>query len=135
MSALSVPVLAAAGAIAGILTASDGDGSEALAIWLLSWAAAAGAGVLFFAISYVAWPLASDWVTQWQGYATGLVIGAAGLVLMALLVFVSTLPLYLAVIVPLAATFAVGFGTPGWFLGLRTAGTRWSTRAAAGGKR
>ena len=130
MFALSVPVLVAVGAIAGIVIASDGEGGKGLAVWLLAWAAAASAGLLFFGISFVAWPLASDWITQWQGYATGLAIGAAGLGLMALLVFVSTWPLYLAVIVPLGATFAVGFSTPGWFLGIRR-----RPEATAGGKR
>lgn len=120
MAGLAVPALLAAGVILGVVFAVDGDIAKGLTSWLLAWAAALLASTLFFTASYTAWPLASDWITEWQGYVTGVVIGAVGLASMAYLVFASPLPLYLAVIAPLAATFAVGFAVPGWFLGLGT---------------
>ena len=133
MAGLAVPVLLAAAVIAAIIFAFDGDVSRGVVVWLVGWAAALSAAVIFFSASYFAWPLASDWVTEWQGYATGLTIGAAGLGLMALLVFVVPVPTYIALSAPVAATFAAGFSIPGRFLGLSTPGIRTHTRV--GGRR
>jgi hypothetical protein len=129
MAALALPVLVVAGAVGGIVFVLDGDAGKALAVWLLSWAAAAFAALLFLAIAYSAWPLASDWITEWPGYATGFAVGGAGLALMALLVFVAPVPLYVAVIAPLAATFVAGFGIPGRLLRAPKARPREQARA------
>ena len=133
MAGIAVPVLLAAAVIAAIVFALDGDLSRGVVVWSVGWAAALFAAVVFFSASYFAWPLASDWVTEWQGYATGLAIGAAGLGLMALLVFVAPVPIFVALLAPVAATFAAGFCTPGRFLGLSTPGIRTHTRV--GGQR
>ena len=135
MAGVALPVLLAVGVIAGIVFALDGDGGKALAVWLLSWAAAAFAVLVFLGIAYTAWPLASDWVAEWPGYATGFGIGGAGLALMALLVFVVPVPLYVAIITPLGATFLVGAGVAGRLAGLRTPGSRLRERAGASRRR
>ncbi len=135
MAALALPVLVVAGIAGGIVFAFDGDGGKALAVWLLSWAAAAFAAGLFLAIFYTAWPLAADWVIEWPGYATGFTIAGAGLAVMALLVFVAPVPLYLAVIAPLAATFVVGSGVAGRLAGLRAPGARPRQRARVARRR
>jgi hypothetical protein len=119
MALLAIPVLASVGVIGGIAIAADGNGDRALAVWLGSWAAAAFAFALFLAAAYLFWPLASDWIVEWPGYLTALTIGACGLAFMALTVFVTTWPLAMEVLVPLGATFLVGFGVPGRVLGLR----------------
>jgi hypothetical protein len=119
MSLWAMPVLAIVGVIGGIGTAVGGDLSRALGVWLGSWAAAGFAAMLFLGISFTFWPLASDWIIEWPGYATALVIGAAGLGLMAFTVFITDWPLALEVLAPLFATFAAGFAVPGRFLGLR----------------
>ena len=72
--------------------------------------------------AFVFWPLASDWITEWQGYVMGLIIGAIGLAFMAMVVFVTDWPLAVEVIFPFASTFLAGFLLPGWFLGLRSPG-------------
>ncbi len=131
MSALAVPLLLVAGPIAGLIYAIDGDGLKGIAVALLAVAFAAFAAGLFFGIFYTAWPLASDWITEWPGYATGFAVGGGGLALMALLVFVGPLPLYAAVIAPLAATFAVGFGIAGRLAGLGAPAARPRVRARA----
>ena len=131
MAALALPLLLVAGVAAGTVFAVDGDGLKGLAVWLLSWASAAFAAALCLGIFYTAWPLASDWVTEWAGYATGFAVAGAGLALMALLVFVSPLPLYIAVIAPLAATFALGFGIAGRLAGLKAPAARPRARARA----
>ena len=94
MSALAVPLLLVAGPIAGLIYAIEGDGLKGITVALLAVAFAVFAAGLFFGIFYTAWPLASDWITEWPGYATGFTVGGGGLALMALLVFVGPLPLY-----------------------------------------
>ena len=118
MAALAFPLLVVIGPIAGVVFAIDGDGSKGLAVWLLSWACALFTAALFFAIFFTMWPLASDWVTEWGGYALGFAIAAVGLAIMAILVFLVPMPLYLAVILPLAATFVAGFAVAGRLAGL-----------------
>ena len=131
MSALAVPLLLVAGPITGLVYAIDGAGLKGLTVALLAVAFAALAAGLFFGIFFAAWPLASDWITEWPGYATGFAIGGGGLALMALLVFVGPLPLYAAVIAPLAATFAVGFGIAGRLAGLSAPAAQPRVRARA----
>ena len=131
MSGLAVPLLLVVGPIAGLVYAIDGDGLKGLAVALLAVAFAALAVGLFFGIFFAAWPLAADWITEWPGYATGFGIGGTGLALMALLVFVGPLPLYVAVIAPLAATFAVGFGIAGRLAGLGAPAAQPRVRARA----
>ena len=131
MSGLAVPLLLVAGPITGLVYAIDGAGLKGLTVALLAVAFAALAAGLFFGIFFAAWPLASDWITEWPGYATGFAIGGGGLALMALLVFVGPLPLYAAVIAPLAATFAVGFGIAGRLAGLGAPAAQPRVRARA----
>ena len=130
MAALAIPVLLTAGVVGGAVFALDGDGGKAVAVWLLSWAAAAFAAGLFLAIFYTAWPLASDWIMEWPGYATGFALGGAGLALMALLLFVTPVPTYLAVVAPLVATFVAGSSVAGRLAGLRAPAARPRVRAA-----
>ncbi len=118
MSLEAVPVLVIVGIVGGIGIALDGNESRALGVWLGSWGAAGIAALLFLAISYVFWPLASDWITEWQGYLMGFIIGALGLGFMALVVFVTDWPLAVELLFPFVTTFLVGFLLPGWFLGL-----------------
>ena len=129
MAALAAPLLLVAGLVAGIAFALTGDGMKGLAVWLLSWAAAVFALALVLGIFYTAWPLASDWIMEWPGYATGFSVAGVGLVLMALLVFLAPVPLYAAVIGPLGATFAVGSGIAGRLAGLKAPAARPRTRA------
>jgi hypothetical protein len=119
MAGVALPVLVAAGPVGGVLYWIDGQGEKALAVWLLSWLAAVFAALLFSAGAYIAWPFASDWITEWHGYATAFATGGAGLGLMALLVFATPVSLYLAVVAPLVATFAAGFGVAGRLPGVR----------------
>lgn len=118
MALLAIPVLFAVGPIGAAANLLEGDEWRAFWVWVGSWGAAVIAAALFFISSYVAWPLASDWITEWQGYAVAIVIGACGLGFMALTVFVTTWPLALEVLVPLIVTFVVGFALPGRVLGL-----------------
>ena len=129
MAALALPLLLVAGVVGGIVFALDGEWLQALAFWLLSWASAVFAATLFLAIFYTAWPLASDWITEWPGYAMGFAVAGVGLALMALLVFVAPLPIYAGVIAPLAATFAVGFSIASRLAGLRAPSARPRQRA------
>ena len=131
MSGLAVPLLLVAGPITGLVYAIEGDGLKGLTVALLAVAFAALATGLFFGIFFAAWPLASDWITEWPGYATGFGIGGTGLALMSLLVFVGPLPLYAAVIAPLAATFAVGFAIAGRLAGLSAPAAQPRVRARA----
>ena len=131
MAALALPLLLVVGVVAAIVLALDGEVGKALAVWLLSWAAAAFAALLFLAIFYTAWPLASDWIIEWPGYATGFAIAGAGLALMALLVFVVPMPQYIAVLAPLAATFVAGSGVAGRLAGLGAPSARPRERARA----
>ena len=118
MAALAFPLLVIIGPIVGAVFAIDGDGSKGLVVGVLSWAFAAFALALVLVLFYLMWPLAADWVTEWGGYALGFVIAGVGLAIMALLVFLVPMPLYLAVISPLAATFATGFAVAGRLAGL-----------------
>jgi hypothetical protein len=124
MAALALPVLVVAGGVAGIFIAAGGDGTKGLAVWLLSWASAAFAALLFLAIFYTMWPLASDWIVEWPGYAVGFGIAGASLTAMALLLFVAPVPLYAAVLGPLAATFVAGFAVAGRLAGLKAPASR-----------
>jgi hypothetical protein len=121
MSLLAIPVLFSVGVMGGVGIALDGNGDRAVAVWLGSWGAAFVAFVLFFAMAYLFWPLASDWILEWPGYVTALTIGALGLAGMALSVLLTDWPLAMEVLIPIGATFFVGFSIPGWFLGLRRA--------------
>lgn len=125
MATLAIPLLLVAGVAAGLFFyLADSDGLKGLLVWLLSWTSAVFAALLFLGIFLAAWPLASDWVTEWSGYATGFVIGAAGLGLMAALVFLAPVPLYAAVLAPLAATFTAGFAIAGRLGGLKAPAAR-----------
>lgn len=114
----AVPVLIVVGVLGGLGILFVGNVDRALWVWVGSWVAAAFAGALFLAIAYVFWPLASDWITEWQGYLMGAIIGGIGLGFMALVVFVTDWPLAIELIFPFVTTFLVGFLLPGWFLGL-----------------
>ena len=122
MSLEAIPVLIIVGVLGGLGILLIGNADRALWVWVGSWAAAAFASALFVALTFVFWPLASDWITEWQGYVMGLIIGGIGLAFMALVVFVTTWPLAIELIIPFAITFLVGFLLPGWFLGLRSPG-------------
>lgn len=119
MTAEAIPVLFIVGIVGGIGVAVQGNFDRAVAVWLGSWAAALFATLLFVLIAYVFWPLASDWITEWQGYAWGFIIGGIGLAFMALTVFVTDWPLALEIIVPLIMTFLFGFALPGRLIGVR----------------
>lgn len=129
MATLALPLLLVAGVAGGIVFALDGEWLKALAFWLLSWAGAVFAATLSLVIFFTAWPLASDWITEWPGYAMGYAVAGVGLALMALLVFVAPVPIYAAVIGPLAATFAVGFSIAGRLPGLGAPSARPRQRA------
>ncbi|MDZ4278656.1 MAG: hypothetical protein U1B78_05900 [Dehalococcoidia bacterium] len=135
MASLAIPVLVVAGIVGGIVFAIDGDPAKALAVWLLAWASAVFAAALFVAIAYAAWPLATDWITEWPGYATGWGLGGAGLALMAGLVFAAPIPLYVAVLAPLGATFLAGFAVAGVLAGVRVGMRDERERAATGDRR
>ena len=119
MSLEAVPVLIVVGVLGGLGILLVGNVDRALWVWLGSWAAAGFSTALFVAMAYLFWPLASDWITEWQGYVMGFVIGGIGLAFMALVVFVTDWPLAIELIVPFLTTFLAGFLLPGWFLGLR----------------
>ena len=129
MATLALPLLLVAGVAGGIVFALDGEWLKALSFWLLSWASAAFATTLSLGIFYTAWPLASDWITEWPGYAMGFAVAGVGLALMALLVFVVPLPIYASVIGPMAATFAVGFSIASRLGGLGAPSARPRQRA------
>ena len=135
MAALSLPVLLVVGVVAGVISALDGHAGKAVLLWLGSWGAAALAVALFLLISYIFWPLAADWIMEWPGYAVGLAIAAAALVLMALLIFVAPVPLYVAIIVPLGSSFVTGSGIAGRLAGLKAPGARPRQAARAGRRR
>ena len=119
MATLATPLLLVAGVAAGLFYLIDSEGTKGLLVWLFSWTSAVFAALLSLAIFFAAWPLASDWVTEWSGYAIGYAIAAAGLALMALLVFLVPMPLYAAVLAPLASAFAAGFAIAGKLGGLK----------------
>ncbi len=122
MALEAIPVLLIVGVLGGLGILLVGNFDRALWVWLGSWAAAGFAAVLFVAIAYLFWPLASDWITEWQGYVMGFTIGGVGLAFMALVVFVTDWPLAIELIIPFLITFLVGSLLPGWFLGLRSPG-------------
>jgi hypothetical protein len=114
----AVPVLIVVGVLGGLGILIVGNIDRAFWVWIGSWIAAAFSGLLFLAIAYVFWPLASDWITEWQGYVMGFIIGALGLGAMSFVVKVTDWPLAVELIIPLVGTFLAGFLIPGWFLGL-----------------
>jgi hypothetical protein len=118
MSLEAIPVLIVVGVLGGLGILLVGNIDRALWVWLGSWVAAGFAGLLFLLLAYLFWPLASDWITEWQGYVMGFIIGGVGVAFMALVVFVTDWPLAVELIIPFAITFLVGFLLPGWFLGL-----------------
>jgi hypothetical protein len=122
MSVEAIPVLIVVGVLGGLGILLVGNVDRALWVWLGSWAAAGFAGLLFLVLAYIFWPLASDWITEWQGYVMGFIIGGVGVAFMALVVFVTDWPLAIEIMFPFAITFLVGFCIPGWFLGLRSPG-------------
>ncbi len=131
MAALAAPLLLVISATAGIVIAIDDNVSKGLVVWLLGWAGAAFSAGLLFAIFYTMWPLAADWVTEWGGYALGFAIAGVGLLVMTVLVLLIDIPLYLAVISPLAATFATGFAVAGRLAGLGAPAAQPRIRAKA----
>jgi hypothetical protein len=118
MCLLAIPLLLTIGPTGAIINLIEGDQWRAFWVWVGSWLAMGVAGILFFVTAYVSWPLASDWITEWQGYAIAFAIGAAGLGLMILTVFFTTWPLAIELLLPLAATFLLGCLLPGRLLGL-----------------
>jgi hypothetical protein len=118
MCGLAVPLLLIVGPTGAIINLIEGDQWRAFWVWVGSWLGMAVAGGMFLLTAYISWPLASDWITEWQGYALAFVIGACGLVAMILTVFLTTWPLAVELIVPLAGTFIVGCVLPGRLLGL-----------------
>ena len=122
MSLEAIPVLLTVGVLGGLGILLVGNVDRALWVWLGSWAAAGFSTMLFAAIAYLFWPLASDWITEWPGYVTAFLIGACGLGLMSLTVFVTDWPLAAEILAPFVTTFLAGFFVPGRFLGLRAGG-------------
>ncbi len=129
MAALALPVIFIAGTAIAVLELADDDNERALAFWLGSWAAAAFAGALFLAIFYAAWPLASDWIMEWPGYATGFSIAGAWLALLAVLVLATPLPLFVSIPVSLMGAFATGFAVAGRLAGLKAPSARARVKA------
>jgi hypothetical protein len=118
MTLEAIPVLMIVGVIGGIGLAVDGNYDRAVYVWLGSWGAAGISTLIFVLIVYVFWPRASDWITEWMGYVTALIIAAGGLGTMSIIVKFTDWPLAVELIVPLVITFLAGFSIPGWFLGL-----------------
>lgn len=114
----AIPVLFVVGIFGGIGLAVDGNYDRAVYVWLGSWGAMGIATLLFVLMAYLFWPLASDWITEWKGYVTAIAIAAIGLGIMSITVKFTDWPLAIELIVPLIATFFIGFAIPGWFLGL-----------------
>ncbi len=131
MASLAFPLLFVISATAGAAIAIDGDPTKGLLVWLLGWACAAFAAGLFFGIFFTMWPLAADWVIEWGGYALGFAIAGAGLAVMAALVFLIDMPLYLAVILPMAGTAAAGIAVAGRLAGLGAPSAQPRVRAKA----
>jgi len=129
-AAVAAPVLLLAGAVGGIVSGVNGDVVYAIAFWLLAWAMAVFSAGLAVGIFFSAFPLSSDWITEWPGYAVALTLGAATVVLMALLLFPVPAPIYVAVIVPLLLCFGGGFGVAGRLAGLKAPSARPRPRAA-----
>ena len=118
MAAISMPPLLVTAPVTGAIIAIDGDGSRGLLVWLAGWLCAVFAAGLVVTIFFAMWPFASDWVTEWGGYALGFAMAAVGLAVMAVLVLVVSMPLYLAVLLPIAGTVAAGIAVAGRLAGL-----------------
>jgi hypothetical protein len=114
----AIPVLVVVGVLGGLGILIIGNPDRALWVWIGSWIASGLSGALFLLLAYLFWPLASDWITEWQGYVMGFIIGAIGLGITASVVKFTDWPLALELLIPLAATFLIGFFTPGRFLGI-----------------
>lgn len=135
MASLAAPLLVAGSATAGLVIAIDGDASRGILVWLIGLGCAAFATALFLSIFYTMWPLASDWVTEWGGYALGYTIAAVGLAVMALLVFFVDISLYLAVIIPILCVVAAGMVVAGRLAGLGAPAAQPRTPARASRRR
>jgi hypothetical protein len=129
-AAVAAPVLLVVGAVGGVVFVTNGDVVYAIAYWLLAWAMAVFSAGLAVGIFFTAFPLSSDWITEWPGYAVALALGAATVALMALLLFPVPAPIYVAVIVPLLLCFGGGFGVAGRLAGLKAPSARPRRRLA-----
>jgi hypothetical protein len=129
MAAIATPIVLVAGTVLAMSRLAEGDAEQALAYALGSLALAALCGGLFLGLFYAAYPLASDWITEWAGYAFGFGIAALALLAMAVLLFLTPLPAYIAVLVPLLAAFATGCGIAGRLAGMGAPSARPRTRA------
>jgi hypothetical protein len=124
MASIAVPLLIGAGVAVAAVELARGESTDALVYGLGAIAAAALAGGLFLAIFYAAYPLASDWITEWAGYAFGIVIGGAWLAVMAILLFLAPIPVFLAIALPLLGAFFTGFAVAGKLAGMRAPSAR-----------
>lgn len=129
-AAVAAPVLLLAGASGAIAYGTTGDVVYAIAFWLVAWAFALFSAGLALGIFFSAFPLSSDWITEWPGYAVALALGAATVALLALLIFAVPMPIYAAVILPLLLCFIGGFGVAGRLAGLRAPSARPRPRPA-----
>jgi len=129
MAALALPVILIAGIVVAIVVLNDGDDERALAYLLGSWAAAFFAGGLCLAIFYAAWPLASDWIIEWPGYAVAFSIAGVWLLIMAFLLFAVPAPLYVAVPLPLLGAFGTGVAVAGKLAGMKAPSARLRPKA------
>ena len=105
------------GAVGGLLTADEGA-LGALAFWLIAWGIAALSIAGGVAMALFGWRFSGDWITEWPGYAVGLSLGAAGDVLLALLLFATGLHWSVSLVVALGSVFGAGFAVAGQFFWL-----------------
>jgi hypothetical protein len=124
MAALACPILLVAGTTMALIELAAGDAWAALWYLLRGLAAGAFSGGLFLLVFYAAYPLASDWITEWAGYVIGIAIGAASLLMVATLLFTTPLPGYVAVLLPVAGGFGFGFAIAGKLAGMRAPSAR-----------
>jgi hypothetical protein len=117
-----------AGTTLAIAELASGDAQQSLAYALGSLAGAILSAALFLALFYGAYPLASDWITEWAGYVVGIATGAFGLALMAALLL-SAAPVFLAFALPLVVAFGTGFAIAGRLAGMGAPTARPRTKA------
>jgi hypothetical protein len=99
-------VIAVAGAIAHL---AMGHQLHALVFLLVGLALAVLSLGFGLGMGFVGLPFVGDWFLEWPSHAVAWSIGAGGCALLALLLFLTPLPAYAALLLSLVAVFAAGY--------------------------
>jgi hypothetical protein len=102
-------ILVVVAVVGPVVYLAMGQELHALVLFLAALGLAVLAGGFGLGMGIIGLPFVGDWFLEWPSHAVGWSIGVGGCALLALLLFLTPLPAYAALLLSMAAVFAAGY--------------------------